>query len=316
MEIVHKSGIYAIDANYYQAELASIHLLRSGDRIAIIDTGTQYSVPQVQAALFELGLTFEHVELIILTHIHLDHAGGASSLMALCENAQLVVHPKGAGHMADPSKLIAGSIAVYGEPEFERLYGEIKPIEAERIVQPEDGSRLQLGNRVLEFLDTPGHANHHHCIIDHDSASAFTGDTLGVSYRALRDEKHAFVAPTTTPVQFNPEALHQSIDKVMAAQPERLILTHYSAITPSSRIIAGLHEQIDHLVTLTQAAAEQYEPDQIQDQLSNMVLDYFIQRARNELPNLDEGVARKWLGLDATLNAQGLAYWWQYRRAA
>jgi len=76
MEIVHKSGIYAIDANYYQAELASIHLLRSGDRIAIIDTGTQYSVPQVQAALFELGLTFEHVELIILTHIHLDHAGG------------------------------------------------------------------------------------------------------------------------------------------------------------------------------------------------------------------------------------------------
>jgi len=102
----------------------------------------------------------------------------------------------------------------------------------------------------------------------------------------------------------------------MAAQPERLILTHYSAITPSSRIIAGLHEQIDHLVTLTQAAAEQYEPDQIQDQLSNMVLDYFIQRACNELPNLDEGVARKWLGLDATLNAQGLAYWWQYRRAA
>ncbi len=316
MEVTHKSGIYAIDALYYQPELASIHLIREGNRIAIVDTGTQYSVPQIEQALAQLNLSFANVDLVILTHIHLDHAGGASRLMALCENAQLVVHPKGARHMADPSKLIAGSTAVYGEKEFARLYGEINPIDADRIVQPEDGDILSLAGRKLEFIDTPGHANHHHCIIDHASTSVFTGDTLGVGYRALRSNGEAFVAPTTTPVQFNPEALHQSIDKVMSYQPERLILTHYSAVTPSTRMIASLHEQIDDFVRLTQKAAETVDSKNMANQLGDHVLDYLAQRCINEFSSISEELARQWLKLDAHLNAQGLAFWWTQRRTA
>ncbi len=314
LQIVPNSDIYTIDALYYEPQLASIHLVRSNNRIAIVDTGTQYSVPQVSAALKKLDLNFSDVDYIILTHIHLDHAGGAGALMRLCENAQLVVHPKGARHMADPSKLIAGASAVYGEQEFNRLYGEISPIDVERIYQPGDGETIDFAGRPLTFIDTPGHANHHHCIIDEQSNSIFTGDTLGVGYRALRNEDHAFIAPTTTPVQFNPDALHNSIDRVMSYTPSTLYLTHYSAVTPSSKIIAGLHEQIDDYIMLTQKAAD--AGDQFETVLAKELNEYLVRRCVNELSNIDEQTARHWIKLDADLNAQGLAFWWQHKRVA
>lgn len=314
LQTLPDSNIYTVDALYYEPELASIHLIRSQDRIAIVDTGTQYSVPQVKAALNELGLNFSHVDLVILTHIHLDHAGGAGSLMQLCENAQLVVHPKGARHMADPSKLIAGAAAVYGEAEFNKLYGEIQPIDAARILQPEDGEVLDFAGRSLLFLDTPGHASHHHCIVDEQSNSVFTGDTLGISYRALRRGGEAYIMPTTTPVQFNPDALHASIDKVMNFQPETLYLTHYSAVQPSSRNIAGLHEQIDDFVMLTAKAADMN--GDLEQDLTALLTDYAVQRCLNELEGIDEALVRHWTKLDVGLNAQGLAFWWQHRRAA
>lgn len=314
LQTINNSGIYTVDSLYHKPELASIHLIKQNDRIAIVDTGTQYSVPQVAAALTELGLTYDNVDLIILTHIHLDHAGGASALMNLCKNAKLVVHPKGARHMQDPSKLIAGASVVYGEAKFKQLYGEIGGIDDERMIQPSDNEVIDFAGRPLTFIDTPGHASHHHCIIDSTTNSAFTGDTLGVGYRALRNQEHAFIAPTTTPVQFNPDALHASIDKVMAFQPKTLYLTHYSAVTPSARIIAGLHEQIDDLVMLTEQASE--AGDAFEQTLTQSVNDYFVQRCLNELPELDDNLVKNWIKLDADLNAQGLAFWWQYKRAA
>lgn len=312
LKTLPNTNIYTVDALYYEPELASIHLIRSNDRIAIIDTGTQYSIPQIERCLVALGLNYEHVDFIILTHIHLDHAGGASALMALCANAQLVVHPKGARHMVDPSKLITGASAVYGEVEFNKLYGHIAPIDSTRIIQPKDGDDLDFSGRRLTFIDTPGHANHHHCIIDHQTNSVFTGDTLGVGYKALRNDAHAFVAPTTTPVQFNPAALHESIDKVMSHNPSMLYLTHYSAVKPSAKIIAGLHEQIDDFVMLTQKAAD--SDDDFVTVLSHDINEYLVRRCLNELDNVDEATARHWIKLDAGLNAQGLAFWWQHKR--
>lgn len=314
LQTLENTDIYTVDALYHEPQLASIHLVRSNNRIAIIDTGTQYSVPQVSTALAELKLNHSDVDYIILTHIHLDHAGGAGALMQLCQNAQLIVHPKGARHMVDPSKLVAGASAVYGAQEFNRLYGEIMPIDASRIHQPLDQETIYLAGRPLTFIDTPGHANHHHCIIDEQTNSVFTGDTLGVGYRALRNEDHAFIAPTTTPVQFNPEALHASIDRVMSYQPTTLYLTHYSSVTPSARIIAGLHEQIDDYVMLTQKAAD--SGDQFEKVLAKELNDYLVRRCMNEISGIDEETARHWIKLDADLNAQGLVFWWQHKRIA
>lgn len=312
IESVANSGIYTVDALYYQPQLASIHLIRSKDRIAIVDTGTQHSVPQVKKALAELGLSTDSVDLIILTHIHLDHAGGASALMKLCPNAQLVVHERGARHMADPAKLIAGTTAVYGEAEFERLYGTIEPIDEQRIIVPKDAETLDWAERPLTFIDTPGHANHHHCIFDKHTQSFFTGDTLGVAYQALRSEEETFVMPTTTPVQFNPVAMHQSVDRVMSFEPTRLYLTHYGGITPTPNMISGLHEQIDDYVMLTEQAAE--SSDRMLETLTESLLEYLIRRCLNQLPDIDEATAKKWIALDSNLNAQGLVFWHQHRR--
>ena len=306
------SDIYCIDALHVKPQLASIHLIRSQQRIAIVDTGTNSSIPQVSAILTQLGLNFLHVDYIILTHIHLDHAGGASELMRLCQNAQLVVHPKGVRHMVDPSKLIAGATAVYGEKHFQDQYGEIKPVALERIIQAENELKLNLANRELTFINTPGHANHHNCIIDHQSNSIFTGDTFGVSYNALRNDHHAFVMPTTTPVQFDPVALHESINKIMNYQPETVYLTHYSALKPTARIVAGLHEQIDDFVMLTDKAAD--SGNNFSETLERELTEYLIRRCLNEIEGIEESIAREWIELDAKLNAQGLVFWHENRR--
>lgn len=315
LQTIANTDIYTVDALYHKPELASIHLIKSGDRVAIVDTGTQYSVSQVSAALTQLGLEFNAVDLVILTHIHLDHAGGASTLMSRCKNAQLVVHPKGARHMVDPARLVAGASAVYGENDFKRLYGEISPIDAKRIIEPKDGETINFAGRKLTFIDTPGHANHHHCIIDERTNSVFTGDTLGVCYRALRDKAHSFVMPTTTPVQFNPGALHKSVNRVMSYAPSTLYLTHYGAVTPSARIIAGLHEQIDDYVMLTQKAADSAEGsgEEFENKLAADLNHYLIRRCLNEISGVDEKTVRHWIKLDADLNAQGLVFWWQHK---
>ena len=313
-EFIPSSNIYTIDALYVEPGIASIHLIRSGDEIAIVDTGTQHSFKQVKGALKSLNLNFSDVRYIILTHIHLDHAGGASVLMDACKSATLVVHPLGSRHMVNPEKLIAGSVAVYGEQRYKALYGEITAIEEHRILSPKENETISLGNRILRFIDSPGHARHHHCIIDEQTQSIFTGDTLGLSYQALRNEKHAVLITTTTPIQFDPIALHQSIDKIMALKPETLYLTHYSGINPSAQNIAGLHEQIDDLVALTEQTANRQED--FTEDLQNKVFDYLCRRAANELPTADSNTLAQWLKFDAILNAQGLAYWWQNARAA
>ena len=154
-------GIYVIDSGYYSKDFAAIYLLRQNNKFAIIETGTNYSVPLVEEALAHNDSSFSEVSYIIPTHVHLDHAGGAGELMKQCQNATLVVHPRGARHLIDPSKLIAGAMAVYGEEKFKEYYGEIIPIDANRVIEAEDNFVLDFDGRELRFIDTPGHARHH-----------------------------------------------------------------------------------------------------------------------------------------------------------
>ena len=157
---------------------------------------------------------------VLTTHVHLDHAGGAGALMQALPNARCAVHPRGARHLAEPSKLIAGSIAVYGEERFRELYGEIVPIDEARMLVPEDGERIRLGSRSLELIHTPGHALHHYCVVDREHDRIFSGDTFGLSYRDFDVDGREFILPTTTPVHFDPEALCHSVDRLMAYRPE------------------------------------------------------------------------------------------------
>ena len=295
--------IYCIDAEYQRPGVASIYLLRADDEAALIETGTYHSMPNVLATLAELDIAPAQVRYVIPTHVHLDHAGGASEMMKQFDNATLLVHPRGARHLIDPARLIAGTIAVYGEEQYRRLYGSIEPIDEARVVIADDEARFELGRRELLFLDTPGHARHHFCIYDALSNGIFSGDTLGLSYRPMKTLRRGLI-PTTPPSQFDPPALEASLERLFALEPERLFLTHYGEyLDPLAqrdsflRWIAQYTElcaRIDPLEPSAEALLEQA--------LSEMLLD--------GLDDADEDLEPV-LRTDIRLNAQGLAHWWR-----
>ncbi len=244
------SGIKVIDSGYFSNDFAAIYIIKQNNKAAIIETGTTFSVSNVQKALEKDGLSFLDVAYIIPTHVHLDHAGGAGELMKQCPNANLIVHPRGARHMIDPTKLIAGAIAVYGEQKFKTLYGEIIPIEASRVIEANDDFILDFDGRELKFIDTPGHAKHHFCIWDIQTESMFTGDTFGISYRDLDHNDQIYIFPSTSPVQFDPDELIKSIHKIMKYEPKRLCLTHFAAIKPTQQVVEQLIDGINFVSNL------------------------------------------------------------------
>ena len=175
-------GISVIDTGFVRERFDASYLIVESGRAAFVDTGTNASVPRLLAALRLLGLTGQSVDWVILTHVHLDHAGGAGLLMEHLPQARLVVHPRGARHMIDPSVLMQGVRAVYGDEVAARDYGELRPVPAGRVVTPEDGTVLELAGRPLRFADTPGHARHHHCLWDERSR----GWQRRCSHRSMR----------------------------------------------------------------------------------------------------------------------------------
>ena len=238
------AGITAIDADYVRPRAAASHLVVDRGRAAFVDTGTTHSLPNLLGALELKDIDPADVDWVLTTHVHLDHAGGAGALMRALPNARCAVHPRGARHLAEPSKLIAGSIAVYGEERFRELYGEIIPVDASRMLVPEDGERIRLGSRSLELIHTPGHALHHYCVVDMEHDRIFSGDTFGLSYRDFDVDGREFILPTTTPVHFDPEALCRSVDRLMAYGPEAIYLTHYSEVRDLERLAGEMKDRV------------------------------------------------------------------------
>lgn len=300
------NGIHAIDSGYTGPDVAAIHLIEEGGRAALVDTGNNESLRHVLEALAATGLSAESVDYVLLTHIHLDHAGGAGACMQAFPNARLVVHPRGARHMAEPSKLFAGVSAVYGPERAKELYGELIPIPVERIIEAGDGHELDLAGRKIRVFDTPGHARHHVCYFDTKSRSFFTGDTFGLSYRSLDVEGRPSIFPTTTPVQFEPEAMHASIRRMEAEAPTAMYLTHYAQVTDVPRLAADLHRLIDaHVAIAERHAAAEGRKDLIEADIWALVGE---EAARNGW-TVPEAEWRRILALDVELNAQGLDVW-------
>ena len=303
----HPDGILAVDAGYCRDGLAAIHLVIHHGQAAIIDTGTNASVPRVLAALAAAGVEPANVAWVMLTHIHLDHAGGAGSLMCALPNAKLVVHPRGVRHMVDPTRLWEATSAVYGAEQTFAMYGRLAPVAEERIVPATDGLELEMGTRRFTIIDSPGHARHHICIWDHTASAFFTGDTFGLSYRELDVDGRAFVFPSSTPTQFDPDALHASIDRMMSFGPQAMYLTHYSRVTDVERLAGDLHRLIDTQVAVAQAARGDGVARHVE------ILAGLEQIVREDAERqgwiLAEDDYMEVLRLDLELNAQGLGVW-------
>ena len=303
-------GIYTVDTGFQRDHFDAAYLIVEGGRAAFVDSGTNHSVPRLLGALAHLGLTPEAVDWVIPNHVHLDHAGGVGSLMQHLPQAQLWVHPRGARHMIDPSALYQGALAVYGAQEMARSYGELVPVPAHRVVSSSDGMTILLAGRPLRAIDTPGHAKHHHCIWDEASRGWFTGDTFGLSYREFDTEKGAWIFPTSTPVQFEPEALRGSIERLLAQGPSRMYLTHYSVVEDVAHLGQLLLDLLERTVTLSQDIHHRYpQSSQRHQALKEGLLGLYVSSLREHGCTMTTAEVAKALALDIELNAQGIAVW-------
>jgi len=307
----HPDGITAVDTEYVHPGHAAAHIVQHAGRAAFVDVGTNDSVPFLLAALDVLGIARASVDYLLLTHVHLDHAGGAGRLMRELPNATAVLHPRGAPHMIDPEKLIVGSRAVYGEERFRRLYGDIVPIAAARVRVTRDGDTLSLAGRELEILHTPGHALHHQVFVDRAHACIFTGDTFGISYRELDSPRGAFITPTTTPTQFDPEQLLASVDRLLSYSPAAMYLMHFSRVTDVPRLGESLKGQIRELTRIAEQSVAAPDPAAA---IRAGMGDLWRELARRHgCPLAPERLLAVLEG-DLELNTQGLIAWLARRR--
>ena len=299
-------GIFVIDTGFVRPGFDAAYLMVDNGRAAYIETGPNSAVPRLLAALEVAGLDRSAVDYVIPTHVHLDHAGGAGLLMSELPNARMLIHPRGARHMIDPTVLMEGVRAVYGTEVANRDYGELVPVPEERVTTTSDGMVVTLGRRQLQIMDTPGHAKHHNCIWDEVSRGWFTGDTFGIAYPELYTPTGPYVVPATAPVQFDHEALHESIQRLLAYRPALMYLTHYGAVANPEQLSVHFLSQVDAMVDVARRLAR--APDR-HEQLKRAFADIYIAELRRSGSTKPESFLREILTLDVELNAQGLGAW-------
>ncbi len=300
-------GITCIDTQHMRDDFVAAYLIEDNGRIAFIDTGCYLSIPMLLGTLDAKNIPRENVDYIILTHIHLDHAGGAGELIKHLPNAKVFVHEYGANHLIDPSKLRAGVISVYGELFFKQFLGDLIPIAEDKIIIAKGNDKITLGNRILKFIDTPGHARHHICIWDEKSQGIFSGDTLGVSYREFDTPQGELIFPPTTPIQFDPKTWKTTINQLMQLQPKYAYLTHFNRIEFTQKSADMLIEHIDGFVKIAEQAQHKKNRHKV---IKADLLNYLLNIAnKHGVTLLDEAQQIKLFKGDLEICAQGLGIW-------
>ena len=214
------------------------YLILGEHQKVIIEPGASPENSIWLAAFKELNIKPEEIDAIIATHIHLDHSGGAGGLIRHCPNAIMMVHEKGAPHLIDPEKLVAGSRQVYGD-SFDQFFDPVIPIPAERVKIQKEGDVFSIGRQQeLQFYDAPGHAMHHFFIFDTLSKGIFSGDAAGLFYSVLYDKYNVKLAlPSSTPTQFDPDGMTDTFEKMLTLEPKKIYYTHFGMAEPAVALI-------------------------------------------------------------------------------
>ncbi|HEY8432428.1 MAG TPA: MBL fold metallo-hydrolase [Sandaracinaceae bacterium] len=307
-------SVTTIDCDYLDRPgFAAAYLLVEGNRAAFVETNTNRAVPRLLEALRAAGRDPSEVEYVVITHVHLDHAGGAAALMEACPNATLLAHPRAAKHAIDPSKLIASARGVYGAEAFDAMYGEIRPVSAERVRVMEDGDSVALGGRTLTFLHTRGHADHHACVLDSGTNGIFTGDSFGLVYPALQ-KNGLFAIPSTSPTDFDAHEAKKSLDRILETGAERAYLTHFGEQRDLRGIAAALRAQLDEYGAIADEAFASGLEGEALARFCEERVGAIFERVLAERGLDGDREAREILATDRDLNAQGVAFSVERRR--
>jgi glyoxylase-like metal-dependent hydrolase (beta-lactamase superfamily II) len=244
--------------------VVAAYLIAGREGHTLIETGPGSTLPALEQAVDAAGVAFEEITQLVVTHIHLDHAGAAGALLRRLPDARLFVHPAGAPHMIDPAKLLKSATRIYGDA-MDRLWGAFEPCPADRVITLEDGAELQCGSRTLQALHTPGHASHHIAYHDPERHNVFTGDVGGVRLNGAH-----YVRPPTPPPDIDVEAWHASIDRIAGAAPRALDLTHFGRFDDPARHLDELRRRLDEWVAwMAGRLGEGAPPEELVRELRN-----------------------------------------------
>jgi glyoxylase-like metal-dependent hydrolase (beta-lactamase superfamily II) len=244
-------GIRQLDTLLGGMDQLTAGFLIDGPMPALVETGSQSSVPAVHAALDALGLGPLDLRWIIVTHIHLDHAGGVGELARDFPNATVVVHERGARHLVDPSRLVDSASRVYG-PLLDSLYGRMTAVPEDRLIAAADGFRVDVGNgRSLLLVDSPGHAKHHHAVLDEHTGTLLVGDAVGVLLPDL-----GVLRPATPPPDFDLEQAVHSLRRFAELRPQQMVLTHYGPVADAQATLAEAEDMLHGWVEVAERVIE------------------------------------------------------------
>jgi len=294
------SGITGIDTRMAGKPMVTSAYLLSGDEPALVETGPTTSIEAVGSGLGASGLSPEDLAHIVVTHIHLDHAGGVGRLAQRFPRATVWVHERGAPHLADPAKLVASATRVYGEERLRRLFGPVDPTPSDRIQAVSEGDTIRLGNRSLEVLYTPGHASHHVALVDSLSGALFTGDALGIH---LPDDR--VLRPATPPPEIDVEAGLESIERIRRRARSVLLFSHFGPVA-----------EVDELCSIAAARLRKWS-DIVRDALEetddlDRIAELLERRTASEFDGVTPADPGRYDVLsDMKMNAAGLARYWQ-----
>jgi glyoxylase-like metal-dependent hydrolase (beta-lactamase superfamily II) len=294
--------VYQIDTRMAGHKGITAGYLIRADRPCLVETGTAPSAPLVRDALARLGVGPEDLATVVVTHIHLDHAGGAGDMAGMFPAAQVVVHQRGARHLADPSRLMASARLVYGDA-LDRLFGALAPVPAGRIVALEDTGTVDLGGgRRLDSYYSPGHAKHHVGLVDSESGDLYVGDAAGVYLPDTGD-----LRPATPPPDFDFEVALASLRRFASLRPARLLFSHYGPVGEVAETLDRSAEEIRVWVEETRRA---HTAGLDLDHAVAMVLERTKSRYAAFSPGVDPAIARKFDRVSGTAsNVDGIMHW-------
>jgi len=283
--------------------------------LAWVDTATAQSVPLLLKTLKDEGYYPEQVRWIIVTHAHLDHAGGAGVLASYCKNAQVLAHPRAARHLIDPSRLEMSARKVYGDESFEALYGKrLEGIPPARVVPMEEGSEVELGRSRLQFFHTRGHANHHFCVLDSSLSTVYTGDAFGLRYPSLQGQG-LFVLPSTSPTDFDGVEALKTIDRILALSVKSYYPTHFGQVGEVQEAAEQLRVHLEFSIRLLEEATHSFSTPELESRIHQGLVRYYRDHLEARGQFFDSHQWRQ-LDLDLQLNAAGLAHCARKTRSA